>query len=109
MLDHAEIPGHSLCSSAARLRRASVPRSAGDDDGTQDDDGDGVPDEVVEVGTVLWENSELYFVLFSYYAAIGGDVYSLSLNEWSTLLSDFGLAKEHVTALTGVAVIVAAQ
>jgi len=65
-----------------------------DDDAALDDDGDGVPDEVVEVGTVLWENAELYFVIFSYYAALGGDVYSLSLNEWSRVLDDFGLVQK---------------
>jgi len=65
-----------------------------DDDAAQDDDGDGVPDEVVEVGTVLWENAELYFAIFSYYASIGGDVYSLGLNDWSLLTSEFGLVQK---------------
>ena len=41
----------------------------GDDDGVEDEDGDGIPDEVEEVGDLLWEHSGWLYQLFLSYAA----------------------------------------
>ena len=48
-----------------------------DEDGKMDDDGDGVPDEVEDVGAVLLLNNQLYSLIYTFYAdAIygGGDL-----------------------------------
>ena len=61
---------------------------ANDDDvGDEDRDGDGIPDEVEDVGEILWQNSQLLFQLFIYYATINGvsgsSYDSVGLNEWT--------------------------
>ena len=68
-----------------------------DDDAFADDDGDGVPDEVVEVGTALWLSSDLLEMLFTFYAtrtadSLGrADIGAIDLNQWSAFSTDFGL------------------
>ena len=39
-----------------------------DDDALNDEDGDGVPDEVEDLGAVLFINNELYTLAWSWYA-----------------------------------------
>lgn len=63
-----------------------------DDDGMQDDDGDGICDEVAEVLEVFWDHHVLFVAVFEYYASIGGDsVHSISLNEWTLFVEGCGL------------------
>ena len=58
-----------------------------DDDGTADLDGDGTPDEVTEVGDVLWDFHDLLFCLFDYYCALGTNLGSMAFNNWSDFLT----------------------
>ena len=53
-----------------------------DDDGEADYDLNGIPDEVEEVGRVLWDHHILLFCVFDYYACLGTDMSSISLNSW---------------------------
>jgi len=53
-----------------------------------DTDGDGLAEEVEEVGAVLWESAERIFLIFSYYSALGDDIFGLSLNEWTQFVDD---------------------
>lgn len=64
-----------------------------DDDPGKDEDGDGIPDEVVEVGTVLWQNHDAVCLIFAYYASMGGDISTIGLNQWSLFLEDFKLVQ----------------
>ena len=61
-----------------------------DDDGEEDDDGDGIPDEVVEVSEVLYRNHMMICLLFAYYASLGGSgvVDSMSYNEWQVFVKE---------------------
>jgi len=64
-----------------------------DDDAEQDDDGDGVPDEVEEVCEVFWRYRKLWPLLFSLYACYAStkiDVTSLGLNCWTMLFQEAG-------------------
>ena len=62
-------------------------------DGGNDDDGDGIPDEVQEVRDVLWDFHDLYFQLFSYYASLNTkDITSITFNGWAQFVSDCKLA-----------------
>ena len=57
-------------------------RSDLDGEGAADEDGDGLAEEVEEVGAVLWSAADLVFRLFTYYASLGDDLFGLSFNEW---------------------------
>ena len=60
-----------------------------DDDGAVDEDGDGIPDEVEDVASVLWERRDVWQLVFIYYAALGADADGqMSLNEWTQFTSD---------------------
>lgn len=58
-----------------------------DGDGTEEIDS-GVTVEVEEVGAVLWGSADLIFRLFTYYAALGDDVFGISFNEWGQFVED---------------------
>jgi len=66
-----------------------------DDDGSADADGDGVPDEVEEVGAVCYAYNVLYTCAFAYYAEAayqnGDDLYLMPLNGWTQFTEDAGL------------------
>ena len=62
-----------------------------DDDGGVDADGDGISDEVAETKAVLWDYHDRIVQLFDYYAAVGGSLSSLALNQWSAFVEDFEL------------------
>lgn len=40
-----------------------------DDDADDDDDGDGIPDEVEDVAAALWENRDIWQLVFAYYVS----------------------------------------
>ena len=63
-----------------------------DADGAVDEDGDGMPEEVEEVGATLWLYASRIFRLFTYYALLGDDIFDLSLNEWTQFVDDNELA-----------------
>ena len=66
-----------------------------DDDGSLDDNGDGVPDEVQEAGEALWAAQERIYAIFDFYASLGEkDVYSISQNAFTLFVADFGLHEE---------------
>ena len=58
-----------------------------DDDGKADDDGDGISDELEEVGAVLYAHCQQYSLLFNLYCKavveIDDGVQSMSLNGWT--------------------------
>ncbi len=57
-----------------------------DDDGAADDDGDGIPDEVEQVGEVFSAFHDLLFSLFSFYACIyGHDVHHITWNAFKVV------------------------
>lgn len=62
-----------------------------DDDGFVDDDGDGISNEVEETKAVMWDYHDRIIQLFEYYAAAGGGLASISLNQWSEFVEDFEL------------------
>ena len=62
-----------------------------DDDGGVDADGDGISDEVAETKAVMWDYHDRIVQLFDYYAAVGGSLSSLALNQWSAFVEDFEL------------------
>ena len=65
-----------------------------DDDGGADEDGDGTPDEVAEVGDVLWDFHDLLFCLFDYYCGVGANLLAMAFNQWSELLEDCQLVNK---------------
>ena len=67
-----------------------------DDDATPgDEDGDGIPDEVEEVGLVLWDHHAMLASLFTFYACAGGrGLGGIGLNQWTELANDFGLGSK---------------
>ena len=73
-------------------------RSDADGMGQEDADDDGIPEEVEEVCAVLWEERELIFLIFSFYAALdaGDDFFGLGLNQWTKFIDDIGVcSKRH--------------
>eukprot|EP00322_Chrysochromulina_rotalis_P013695 CAMPEP_0115838464 /NCGR_PEP_ID=MMETSP0287-20121206/5740_1 /TAXON_ID=412157 /ORGANISM="Chrysochromulina rotalis, Strain UIO044" /LENGTH=715 /DNA_ID=CAMNT_0003291987 /DNA_START=62 /DNA_END=2209 /DNA_ORIENTATION=+ len=69
-----------------------------DDDGAagalQDEDGDGIPDEVEDVGMVLWNCHDLLHALFTHYAILSGGFVAMSFNSWTTFTDDFRLCSK---------------
>ena len=71
----------------------------GDDDGVEDEDGDGIPDEVEDVGMVLWNCHDLLHSIFTFYAMQGsnfdsGDVsgnIQINMTDWLDFANDFKL------------------
>ena len=51
---------------AMGLVKVIMQNDDGDDDGVEDEDGDGIPDEVEEVGEMLWQHNGLLYALFSH-------------------------------------------
>ena len=64
----------------------------GDDDGVEDEDGDGIPDEVEEVGDLLWEHEDFLYSVFLSYATLDGSVTSIDFNEFTKCMADLRLA-----------------
>jgi len=64
-----------------------------DDDGAVDEDGDGVPDEVAEVGVAVYQNHQLIRLLFWFYASQGNDggVTDMGYNEWQLFVKSHKL------------------
>jgi len=77
---------------AMGLVKVIMQNDDGDDDGVEDEDGDGIPDEVEEVGEMLWQHNGLLYALFNHYAALSHSLDSLSLNSWTTFVQDCHLA-----------------
>jgi len=75
-----------------------------DEDGTEDADGDGVPDEVEDVGAVLCANHELLCMAFSCYADAvygSGDDLDIGMKQndgWKAILEDTGVWGDLPTA-----------
>ena len=65
-----------------------------DGKGTVDEDGDGLPEEVEEVGAVLLTAANLIFNVFHYYAALGDDLFGIAFNEWTQFVNDHKLASK---------------
>lgn len=66
-----------------------------DEDGAwADEDGDGIPDEVEDVGMVFWNTHDLLHALFTYYSALSGSFLSMSMNAWTACLNDFKLVSK---------------
>ena len=67
-----------------------------DDDGAADEDDDGVPDEVVEVSTVLYQNYSLVCLLFAFYASQGSgdDMDAMAYNEWASFVKQCKLVNK---------------
>ena len=59
-----------------------------DDAGGVDEDGDGTPDEVEEVGDVLWDLHDLLFCAYDYYCGCGKNIQSMALNQWTDFIED---------------------
>ena len=81
-----------LAIKACNLIKIVMRADDGDDDGIEDEDGDGIPDEVEEVGDLLYENCSWLYPLFLSYATLDGTVTSIDFNEWSALMKDLKLA-----------------
>ena len=76
------------------LSKYIVAQDDDDDDGEVDDeDGDGIPDEVEEVFATMSEpdNRNLFFTIFDMYVALGDDLTSMDFNEFCELVRDFEL------------------
>lgn len=50
------------------------------------------PPAVPQVEEALWEYHGLYFVVFAYYACLGGDVSFIYFNQWAQFIQDCDLA-----------------
>lgn len=64
-----------------------------DDEGDDwvDKDGDGIPDEVEEVGEAIWLHNQLLYATFSHYASLNGSLDAITLNSWNAFVHDCGL------------------
>ena len=60
----------------------------GDDDGVEDEDGDGIPDEVEEVGEILWNHSLLLHEVFLESASLSRSLDLVSMNAFSKFVVD---------------------
>ena len=70
-------------------------RNDTDGHGSFDEDGDGLPEEVEEVGAVLWDCADIVYLFHTYYSTFGGDDFlGLSLNEWTTFIEDHNIASK---------------
>ena len=59
-----------------------------DDDALADEDGDGIPDEVEEVGEALLRNYDLCCAVFWYYASLSSEIDFMTLNAYTKLCTD---------------------
>ena len=64
-----------------------------DDDAGEDDDGDGIPDELQQVGEVLWAYYNVLFLIFVFYTSIDRDMLFMGMNSWN-LISSFTFGRE---------------
>ena len=63
-----------------------------DDEAGQDNDGDGICDEVEEVQESLWDCHDLLAQVFDYYAcSSGSSIGTIGLNQWSEIVEDMAL------------------
>ncbi len=68
-----------------------------DDGDGEDEDGDGVCDEIDEARLVLWEHHDMLAQLFDYYASLGGGaggVHSMGVNEFGEFLYDYEMVSK---------------
>jgi hypothetical protein len=63
----------------------------GDDDGIEDEDGDGIPDEVEEVGEILWKHSLLLHEVFVESASLSRSLDLVGMNAFSKFVVDCAL------------------
>jgi hypothetical protein len=70
VFDTPEVEYKRFAADWVRIVAAGITKAVvrADDDGAADDDGDGIPDEVQEVGEVIWHHHRTLCVLFTYYA-----------------------------------------
>ena len=95
-VDHEDIIFERFVSDWQAVLRLGVAKmiARNDDDGLEDDDGDGVPDEVEDVGAVLFINHQLITLAYLWYAdtlyASGMDLESgIKLNQgWKAFCDD---------------------
>ena len=67
----------------------------GDDDGVEDEDGDGIPDEVEDVGMVLWNVHDLLTSIYTYYSICSGSISDgIGLNAWTDFTDEFKLVSK---------------
>ena len=67
----------------------------GDDDGVEDEDGDGIPDEVEDVGMVLWKVHDVLSSIYTYYSIQSGSISDgIGLNAWTDFTDDFSLVSK---------------
>ena len=67
----------------------------GDDDGVEDEDGDGIPDEVEDVGMALWNVHDLLTSIYTYYSIESGSISDgVGLNAWTDFTDDFKLVSK---------------
>ena len=62
-----------------------------DDNAGEDEDGDGIPDEVEDVCACFWEHTGLISNLWTYYACLGGALNAVTLNAFTRFTEDAGL------------------
>jgi hypothetical protein len=67
----------------------------GGDDGVEDEDGDGIPDEVEDVGMVLWKVHDVLSSIYTYYSIQSGSISDgIGLNAWTDFTDDFNLVSK---------------
>ncbi|KOO23709.1 flagellar associated protein [Chrysochromulina tobinii] len=67
----------------------------GGDDGVEDEDGDGIPDEVEDVGMVLWKIHDVLSSIYTYYSIQSGSISDgIGLNAWTDFTDDFNLVSK---------------
>lgn len=101
-LDHDEVVFERFAVDWQMALRLGVARmiSDNDDEGKLDEDDDGVPDEVEDVGAVLLKHAQLYTMVYLFYADAvysgGGDLQTgMKENEgWKALSDNIGICAE---------------